>query len=123
MKPIRLYLDEAAERGLVKNDSDISRKLGVTRACVSDWRRGNAAPNEDQAAGLAALLGKPEVLAECMAARAKRPENRALWERAAKTLSMSVSFAGVAVVNLLLTPSPAKAAQLLEISAKAVCIM
>lgn len=73
MKALRLYLDEAIERKLVKNDSETARRLEVSRATVSDWRVGRTAPNEDQAAALAALLGKPEILAECMGARAKKP--------------------------------------------------
>lgn len=103
MIPVRRYMDEAIERGIVKNDSDLARQIGVTRQSVSAWRTGDAYPDSDQAATLAALLGKPEILAECMAARAKRPETRAVWERAAKTLSMTTALSMVAGVLLLLT--------------------
>lgn len=84
MKPIRIYLDEAKERGIAKNDSDIARKLEVTPQAVSKWRKGDDAPAEDTAARLAEMLGKPEVMAECAAARAKTPEGRRAWERLAK---------------------------------------
>lgn len=123
MKAIRLYLDEALDRGLAKNDSDIARHLGVSRATVSDWRVGRPAPNEDQAAALAALLGKPEVMAECMAARTRRPETRAMWERAAKTLSMAVSLTAVAGVVLLTTATGVEAAPLLGSALAALCVM
>jgi len=123
MKPVWMYLDEAAERGIVKNDTELGARLNVGRSAVCEWRKGRSAPNEDQAAALAELLGKPEIMAECMAARAKRPETRAMWERAAHTLSMATSFAGIAVVNLLATPSPAQAAKVLEITTRAMCIM
>ncbi|WP_198288855.1 helix-turn-helix domain-containing protein [Methyloversatilis universalis] len=84
MKPVWMYLDEAAERGIAKNDSDIARKLDVSRAAVSRWRKELDAPAEDTAARLADLLGKPEIMAECAAARAKTPEGRRMWERLAK---------------------------------------
>lgn len=123
MKPIRMYLDEAEDRGIVKNDSDLSRRLGVSRACVSDWRRGNAAPNEDQAAQLAELLGKPEVMPECAAHRAKTPGARAAWERLAKMASMTTAYGALVVANLLFAPSPAEAAPDMGLSAMTIGIM
>lgn len=97
MKAIRIYLDEAKERGIAKNDSDIARKLEVTPQAVSKWRKGDDAPAEDTAARLAEMLGKPEVMAECAAARAKTPEGRRMWERLAK-------IAAAAVVVVAFTP-------------------
>lgn len=97
MKPVWMYLDEAAERGIAKNDSDIARKLDVSRAAVSRWRKELDAPAEDTAARLADLLGKPEIMAECAAARAKTPEGRRMWERLAK-------IAAAAVVVVAVTP-------------------
>lgn len=123
MKAIRFYLDEAADRGIVKNDAELARMVGVTRQSVSDWRRGTTAPAEDAAARLADLLGKPEILAECMAARTKSPEARATWERAAKALSMAASFSAAVGVALLMTPLPAKAAPLLVSDLLTICVM
>ena len=97
MKPVWMYLDEAAERGIAKNDSDIARKLDVSRAAVSRWRKELDAPAEDTAARLADLLGKPEIMAECAAARAKTPEGRRMWERLAR-------IAAAAVVVVAVTP-------------------
>lgn len=92
MKPISKYLDDAIDAGTAKNDSDIARKIGVTRAAVSDWRTGRRAPDDDQAVKLAGLLGKDtgEILAECGAARAKTPETRQAWERIAARMAASV---------------------------------
>lgn len=97
MKPVWMYLDEAQERGLAANDSDIAAKLGVTKAAVCEWRKGRSAPAEDAAARLAELIGKPEVMAECGAARAKTPEGRRMWERLAR-------IAAAAVVVVAVTP-------------------
>lgn len=101
MKPIYLYLDEAIDRDLAANDSDIGRKIGATRAAVSSWRTGRRAPDDDQAVRLAELLGKEpgELLAECCAARAKSQVTRAAWEKVAARM------AG-ATLGLLLLTSP-----------------
>lgn len=95
MKPVWMYLDEAQERGLAANDSDIATKLGVTKAAVCEWRKGRSAPAEDAAARLAELIGKPEVMAECAAARAKTPEGRRMWERLARIAAAAVVVAAV----------------------------
>lgn len=111
MKPIRLYLDEAITRGIVKNDADIARRLDVARATVSRWRAGEKAPEDDQAIALAQMLGKAEgeVLAECAAARAKSAGARMAWERVAKMASMTAASAMLAVVTFVVSPSPANA--------------
>ncbi|MBT9517331.1 MAG: hypothetical protein IV112_11610 [Methyloversatilis discipulorum] len=95
MKPVWMYLDEAQERGLAANDSDIAAKLGVTKAAVCEWRKGRSAPAEEAAARLAELIGKPEVMAECAAARAKTPEGRRMWERLARIAAAAVVVAAV----------------------------
>lgn len=102
MKPISRYLDEAIDTGLSKNDSETARKIGVTRAAVSDWRVGRRAPDDDQAVKLADLLGKDagEILAECGAARAKSPETRRAWERIAARMAASSITACVLIITM-----------------------
>jgi transcriptional regulator with XRE-family HTH domain len=95
MKPVWMYLDEAQERGLAANDSDIAAKLGVTKAAVCEWRKGRSAPAEDAAARLAELIGKPEVMAECATARAKTPEGRRMWERLARIAAAAMVLFGL----------------------------
>lgn len=89
MKPISRYLDDAIDERKANSDSDIARKIGATRAAVSSWRVGRRAPDDDQAVALAELLGiEPgEILAECGAARAKKPETRKAWERVAAKMA------------------------------------
>ena len=106
MKPTRLYLDEAIDRGLAKNDSDIAKKIGATRTAVCDWRAGNTAPSDDHAVRLAELLGKDpgELLAECGAARAKTPETRRAWERIAARMAASGITACVLIMAIEHSP-------------------
>lgn len=112
MKPINLYLDEAIDRGLVKNDSELSSRIGVTRTAVSNWRSGKRTPDDDEAVRLADLLGKDagELLAECGAARAKTPETRRAWERiAARMAATSITLCALIIpiqVNKLLFSEP-----------------
>lgn len=123
MSAITRRIAEAIDTGRAKNYSDLAHQLGVTPAAITEWRKERSAPNEDQAAALAALLGKPEVMAECMAARTRRPETRAMWERAAKTLSMAASLTAVAGVVLLTTATGVEAAPLLVSAMAALCVM
>lgn len=123
MKPIRMYLDEAENRGIVKNDSELARRLGVSRQSVNDWRKERTAPNEDQAAALADLLGKPEVMPECAAARAKTPEARAAWERLAKMASMTAAWSALIGANLLFASPTAEGAPALTLAPLTVGIM
>ena len=110
MKPISRYLDDALDKGLSKNDSDTARKIGVTRASISDWRNGRTTPNDDQAVKLAELLGRDagEILAECGAARAKTPETRRAWERIAARMAAS-SITVCAMIIAIGYPQESKA--------------
>ena len=123
MSAITRRIEEAIETGRAKNYSDLAHHLGVTPAAITEWRKERSAPNEDQAAALASLLGKPEVMAECMAARTRRPETRAMWERAAKTLSMATALSMVASVVLFTAPTTAEAAPLLHSAIGTLCVM
>jgi transcriptional regulator with XRE-family HTH domain len=125
MKEIKHYLDEAIEKQIVKNDADTANKLGVSRACISDWRRGKNAPSDEQAIALAQLIGKPviELMAESAAYRAKTPEAKSYWEQIAKYSATYASVAAIAVSSLVcVTHSPESQAQL-QTSAKILFIM
>lgn len=115
MKPIWMYLDEAINKGIVKNDSELAAKLGITRASVSAWRSGKTAPNDEQAIALAELIGKPviELMAEAAAHRAKTPKSRTYWEQIAKYSADYASAAGIVLITLACAlPSPEARASL-----------
>lgn len=128
MKTVRQYLDEAINAGLAKNYAEIADKLEVTRACVSDWKNGKSAPNDEQAIALARLIKKPEIelLAEAAAYRAKTEEARAYWEQIAKYSATYASVVVIAISSLLaaicVTYTPEAQAQTLN-GAKTVFIM
>lgn len=119
MKPIRMYLDEAENRGVVRNDAEIATRIGVARSAVSRWRAGERAPDDEQAIALAELLGIPEgeMLAECAAARAKSPATRAAWERIAKLASTTTACLVLTAANFFFSPSTAEAAPMLKTEA------
>lgn len=119
MQALKTYIDRAIDGGIVRNDADLAHRLGVAPSTVCRWRDGSRHPDEDQAAALAALLGKPEILAECMGARAKKPENRRMWERAANALRMTAAL-GVVGGVVLYTTAPALPAAPVLASAVAV---
>ena len=123
MQPLKTYIDRAIDAGIVRNDAELAHRLGVARSTVSRWREGDRHPDEDQAAALAALLGKPEILAECMGARAKKPANRAMWEKAATALRMSAALGIVGGVVLYTTAPALQAAPVLAsaVAVSALC--
>lgn len=114
MKRIFMYLDEAQDMGIVKNDAELAKNLGLSRASVSEWRSGKSTPNDDQAVKLAELLGKDagEILAECGAARAKSPETRKAWERIAAKMAAS----SITVCTLIFVQGVAQEAKAAEIN-------
>ena len=113
MKLIKQYLDDAIAAGAAKNDADIAKQLNVTRSCVSDWRAGKSAPNDEQAISLARLLKKPviELLAEAAAYRAKTDEARKYWEQIAKYSAAFASETASEESLQSVTPSPEAQAQ------------
>jgi len=108
MKKICMYMDEAQDIGAVKNDAELAKKLGISRASVSEWRSGKSTPNDDQAVKLAEVLGKDagELLAECGAARAKTNATRQAWERVAARMAMSITLCA-----LIIHPSKSEAVE------------
>lgn len=116
MKAIWTYLDELIEQGTVKNDSETARKVGVSRATVSDWRIGKTTPNDEQAVKLASLLRKDpgEILAECGAARAKSPETRRAWEKVAARIA-AYGITACALISVVSYSEETRASQIWEL--------
>ncbi|MFG6108703.1 DUF3693 domain-containing protein [Stenotrophomonas nematodicola] len=109
-------LNRAIEASGASSDSDLSRKLGVSRQAVSNWRGGKKFPDTVTYATIAGITGIPlaQVLGVVGESRAISREEKAVWRRLAATamvLAIAFGFGG--------TPTAAKAS---PGSAKQECI-
>lgn len=91
-------LNRAVEASGAASDSDLSRKLGVSRQAVSNWRGGKKFPDTVTCATIAGITGIPlaQVLGVVGEARAISREEKAVWRRLAATamaLAIGVGFA------------------------------
>lgn len=91
-------LNRAVEASGAASDSDLSRKLGVSRQAVSNWRGGKKFPDTVTCATIAGITGIPlaQVLGVVGEARAISREEKAVWRRLAATamaLALGVGFA------------------------------
>lgn len=112
MNRIAEYLEAAIKEGKAKNDAEIARIVGVSRATISRWRDGECAPSAEQARHLAALLEAPAgmVMAEAEAERTKDAATRAEWLRVARLCSgQAITRTGLGLllaVTLQMTAAP-----------------
>ncbi|MGH8346601.1 MAG: DUF3693 domain-containing protein [Pseudomonas sp.] len=91
-------LNRAVEASGATSDSDLSRKLGVSRQAVSNWRGGKKFPDTVTCATIAGITGIPlaKVLGVVGEVRAISREEKAVWRRLAATamaLAIGVGFA------------------------------
>lgn len=110
-------LARAIEASGAASDSDLSRKLGVSRQAVSNWRGGKKFPDTVTCATIAGITGIPlaQVLGVVGEARAISREEKAVWRKLAATamvLAIAVGFGG--------TPTAARASGIHE---SPVCIL
>lgn len=110
-------LSKAIEASGATSDSDLSRKLGVSRQAVSNWRGGKKFPDTVTCATIAGITGIPlvQVLGVVGEARAISREEKAVWRKLAAmtmVLAIAVGFGG--------TPTAARASGVQE---SPVCIL
>ena len=80
----------AAKNALaVKTDSEFSRRIGVSRQTVSNWKRGENCMDEKTAAELAELveIDPRDAVIMVLAERAKTEKDRKFWLRLLSTKS------------------------------------
>lgn len=127
MKINELLDSVKAAQGL-NSDGELARKLDVDKRRVSDYRKGIRIPDEFACLRIAEALGKPldSVIATVKAATEKDETRREVWENYMKRLGgIAASFAAglLVVVTLIVTPSPAEAAPMLNHASYMLCIM
>lgn len=112
-------LDAAKVAAGATSDSDLSRKLKVSRQAVSSWRNGVSLPDAVTCATLAGLTGLPlaKVIGIVGEARAVSREEKAVWRKLAATAAL------LAVVVFPALPSHAQAVHGWVKSDPLVCIM
>lgn len=100
-------LDLAKQASGATSDSDLSRKLGVSRQSVSNWRNSNKFPDTITCATIAGITGVPlaKVLGIVGEARATDQQEKAVWRRLAATAMTLVIGVGLA------SPAPVQAAE------------
>ena len=78
-----LLLDRWKERKGISSDYEAARALGVSRASLSNWRKGTNHADVIAAATMAEDLGMEtiEILAAIQADREIRPQAQAIWRR------------------------------------------
>ena len=97
-------LDLAKQASGATSDSDLSRKLGVSRQSVSNWRNSNKFPDTVTCATIAGITGVPlaKVLGIVGEARATDKQEKAVWRKlaaTAMTLAIGVGLTSPAQVT------------------------
>lgn len=84
-------LDEYKKTLKLRSDSAMADALGVTRATVSRWRKGNGHPEPAMAWEIATAIGKnpAEVMVNIEAERARNLEDAQAWVRVRNMYIMS----------------------------------
>lgn len=110
-------LARAIEASGAASDSDLSRKLGVSRQAVSNWRGGKKFPDTVTCATIAGITGIPlaQVLGVVGEARAISREEKAVWRKLAATAMLVAISVGMGA-----TPTAARASGFSE---SPVCIL
>ena len=99
------YLDAVRARFELDSDNAISKKIGVSRQNVSNYRHKRHFFDDSVAARVARLLDiEPGVvIADAQAERAKTPEMIKTWKRISKQLGQAASHAVYALFAVILS--------------------
>ena len=127
MENTRKLLDEVKAKAGLTSDNALANALGVRRQRVSDYYKGDRAPDNFVCKRIAELLNKPfaVVVAAVEIDVEKDEKRRQAWKDYYKSIGgVAAGFALAVLVGVttLLTPSPAQAAPMLENASGMICI-
>lgn len=106
-------IDAGIRSHRIKNDSDLARKMNVSRTAVSRWRSGERIPEPAEAHRLANILGIDplQFMLACAAEREKDDATRSAWHTIARRLAAAATVTAMTIANYGFSPSgnpPAK---------------
>jgi transcriptional regulator with XRE-family HTH domain len=112
-------LDKCREVCSLASDNALAGRLGVSRAAVSRWRLGLAAPDAVSCAKIATITGEPlsRVLGIAGEARAISRDEKAVWRR------LATAAAVLLAVGFSAAPLPSYARSGIAEPGEAICIM
>lgn len=108
-------LDAAKEAQGIPSDYAMAKRLAVSRSRMSEWRNGREFLSDEMAVTVAAMAGidPAKALAWVHVERARTPETRAAWQRAAEQLTAVAGwlFATLILLGALSAPLDAHASE------------
>lgn len=117
MKTTAEYLDEIKSKTGIESDYGVAMKLGLSRFAVSNYRHCKNAFDNHTCLIVARTLGTPleQVIADMELQREKDEKKKADWlsfELRLKGAAASIlAMSSVALVTMIVTPSPANAVE------------
>ncbi len=109
---IEELLNQAKSRANLPTDYALAKVLGIERQIISQWKKGNRHPSNEEAVKLATLAGLDEmrVIAEIELQTAKNEKKKEFWKHYIESRSLSACLTMTSLaLAISLTPEPADA--------------
>lgn len=96
---VNSLLDECKQASGVATDSELAKRLGISKQAMSSYRKGVRLPDPVVAATIAGLSGVPlaKVLGIIGEARAVSREEKAVWRKLAATAAVTLCAIGLSI--------------------------
>lgn len=108
-------IEKAKTRANIPSDYALAKALGIERQIISQWRKGNRHPSNEEAVQLATLAGLPEmqVIALIELQTANSEKKRKFWEHYIESRGIAACLTMTALAaSIVLMPEPAEASVL-----------